>query len=114
MIRTISATIVILSLLVLPVVAYATASACPPTKHTTDSEPASKPLAKPTVIDLKNDTCPVMGGQALPDVYVDYQGLRIHFCCSGCDTTFEKSPKKYLAKLGITDIEDYKRTHAAP
>jgi len=50
-------------------------------------------------------TCPVMGGKIDQKVYVDYQGKRIYFCCKGCPETFQKTPKKYLAKMekqGIT------------
>jgi YHS domain-containing protein len=50
-------------------------------------------------------TCPVMGGKINNNIYVDYQGKRIYFCCKGCDTEFNKDPGKYLKKLeeqGVT------------
>jgi YHS domain-containing protein len=43
--------------------------------------------------------CPVMGGQVDRNVYTDYQGKRIYFCCSGCIDDFKKDPDKYLKKM---------------
>ena len=50
-------------------------------------------------------TCPVLGGNIDKNVYADYQGKRIYFCCKGCDVEFKKNPEKYLKKLedeGVT------------
>lgn len=41
-------------------------------------------------------TCPVLGGNIDKNIYVDYQGQRIYFCCKGCDAAFKKNPEKYL------------------
>ncbi|MGD0829278.1 MAG: YHS domain-containing protein [Desulfobaccales bacterium] len=49
--------------------------------------------------------CPVLGGNIDKKVFIDYQGKRIYFCCSGCDAEFRKDPEKYLKKIeaqGIT------------
>jgi YHS domain-containing protein len=49
--------------------------------------------------------CPVLGGDVNKQVYADYQGKRIYFCCEGCDKEFKKDPEKYLKKLqdeGVT------------
>ena len=49
--------------------------------------------------------CPVLGGNVNKQVYADYNGKRIYFCCSGCDAEFKKDPEKYMKKLeaeGIT------------
>ena len=49
--------------------------------------------------------CPVLGGNANKNIYVDYKGQRIYFCCEGCDKEFKKDPEKYLKKMkdqGIT------------
>jgi len=43
--------------------------------------------------------CPVMGGPINKDIYVDYQGKRIYFCCPACPEEFKKDPDKYLKKL---------------
>jgi YHS domain-containing protein len=49
--------------------------------------------------------CPVLGGKVNKQVYMDYQGKRVYFCCQGCDAQFRKDPEKYMKKLqeqGIT------------
>jgi len=43
--------------------------------------------------------CPVMGGKIDKNVYTDYQGKRIYFCCSGCVDDFKKNPEKYLKQM---------------
>lgn len=51
------------------------------------------------------ETCPVMGGKIVKDIYADHDGLRVYFCCKGCDATFKKDPEKYIKKLrdaGVT------------
>ncbi len=49
--------------------------------------------------------CPVMGDKINKDVYVDYKGERIYFCCKGCPETFLKDPDKYLKKLRDQGVE---------
>src|SRR3989339_428241 len=49
--------------------------------------------------------CPVMGNAINKDIYVDYQGERVYFCCQGCPPLFNKDPKKYVDKMkeeGVT------------
>jgi YHS domain-containing protein len=43
--------------------------------------------------------CPVMGGKANPNIYADYQGQRVYFCCPACPGVFQKDPGKYENKL---------------
>ncbi len=50
-------------------------------------------------------TCPVLGGNIDKNVYADYKGKRIYFCCKGCDEAFKNNPEKYMQKLkeqGVT------------
>lgn len=44
-------------------------------------------------------TCPVMGGKINKDIYTDYKGERVYFCCEGCMPEFQKDPAKYVQKL---------------
>ena len=44
-------------------------------------------------------TCPVMGGTINKDIYADYEGKRVYFCCDACIRTFKKDPAKYITKL---------------
>ena len=43
--------------------------------------------------------CVVMGGKVNKDVYVDYKGQRVYFCCPSCIEVFKKDPEKYLQML---------------
>ena len=43
--------------------------------------------------------CPVMGGTINKNVYADYEGKRVYFCCDSCISTFKKDPAKYVKKL---------------
>jgi YHS domain-containing protein len=50
-------------------------------------------------------TCPVMDGQPTKkDLYVDYQGQRIYFCCRGCPAKFLADPEKYFAKIEAQNV----------
>ena len=43
--------------------------------------------------------CPVMGNPINKDIFVEYKGKKVYFCCDGCDDMFLKDPEKYLDKL---------------
>jgi YHS domain-containing protein len=54
--------------------------------------------------------CPVLGGNINKQVYAEYQGKRIYFCCSGCITEFQKDPEKYIKKMEAEGITPEKST----
>lgn len=43
--------------------------------------------------------CPAMGNPIDKNVYTEYKGKKVYFCCKGCVAKFEADPEKYLAKL---------------
>ena len=50
-------------------------------------------------------TCPVMKGPIDKNIYEDYEGKRVYFCCEGCKTTFKAAPEKVMKTLdeaGVT------------
>lgn len=49
--------------------------------------------------------CPIMGNPINKDVYTDYDGMRIYFCCGGCDGTFLEAPEKYLSQMRAENIQ---------
>ena len=53
-----------------------------------------RPLAGKTQV-----ACPVQGGKVNKDLYTDYKGQRIYFCCPGCPEIFQKDPEKFLQKM---------------
>ena len=47
-----------------------------------------------------NPTCPVMVGEPVDaEIFVDYEGKRVWFCCDTCVEDFNADPKKYATKL---------------
>jgi len=65
--------------------------------------PAKKvdPVRIPAVIDLGNGTCPIGGEDVDGESSLDWNGLRVHLCCPGCEKKFRKDPAAALAKLGL-------------
>jgi YHS domain-containing protein len=62
-------------------------------------EPASSSAEGSAEQAIAQKICPVMGEPIDPNVYTDYEGRRIYFCCQSCKATFEKDPEKYVAKV---------------
>ncbi|MHC4161909.1 MAG: hypothetical protein ACYTDU_00940 [Planctomycetota bacterium] len=60
-----------------------------------------RPVRVPAVVDLLNLTCPIGGEEIDDDTTLDWGGIRVHFCCPGCEKKFKKNPAKALAKLGL-------------
>lgn len=56
--------------------------------------------------------CPVMGGEINKEFFTDYNGMRIYFCCGGCDQTFKEDPEKYIAQMRVVGIEPEHVEHA--
>ncbi len=48
---------------------------------------------------ITQTTCPVMGNPINPDIFVEYKGKKIYFCCNACPPKFKEDPEKYLAKM---------------
>jgi len=55
--------------------------------------------AKETVTTAEQTLCPVMGNPIDKNIFVEYQGKKVYFCCPACKPEFEKDPAKYVAKL---------------
>jgi YHS domain-containing protein len=48
---------------------------------------------------IEQTTCPVSGDKIDKNVFVEYKGKKVYFCCSSCKAIFDKNPEKYVAKL---------------
>ena len=47
-----------------------------------------------------NAYCPVMPDmQTNPEIFTDYKGKRVYFCCNNCKAAFGREPEKYLDRL---------------
>jgi len=63
-----------------------------------------------------NEFCPVTTSEkADPNIYLDYEGNRIHFCCNKCKRDFISDPDAYLANLEdvVTEPTTDKLAHYA-
>jgi len=43
--------------------------------------------------------CPVMKGPINKEIFAEYKGKKVYFCCADCKATFEKDPEKYVKDL---------------
>lgn len=69
-----------------------------PKRETVSFVPMVEPtaeLARPA----EQTTCPVMGGRIDRNIYTQYKGQRVYFCCAGCEERFLSSPETYVSKL---------------
>ncbi len=76
--------------------------------------------AKPSMMSIPSESteqnrkpkpqthCPVMGGEINKDIYADHNGLRVYFCCAGCDAEFKADPDTYIEKMRGEGIEPEK------
>ncbi|MCX5683776.1 MAG: YHS domain-containing protein [Planctomycetota bacterium] len=49
--------------------------------------------------EIAQKLCPVTGDPISKDIFVDYNGRRIYFCCNMCPAEFKKDPEKYIKKM---------------
>jgi Cu(I)/Ag(I) efflux system membrane fusion protein len=68
----------------------------PSHEHAGRSSSQQAAEAPPKIVQT---TCPVMGGPIDPNVYTEYKGKRVYFCCKGCDKKFLENPEQYIDKL---------------
>ena len=56
--------------------------------------------ATETAEKIEQTTCPVMDGNKIDkNIFVEYKGKKVYFCCPDCKAKFEADPEKYIAKL---------------
>jgi YHS domain-containing protein len=69
-------------------------------KQATKTAEDTKKAATATAAAVEQTMCPVMEGNKIDkNVFVEYKGKKVYFCCAQCKAAFEKEPEKYLAKL---------------
>jgi YHS domain-containing protein len=69
-------------------------------KHTATktAEEANK-TAETMAASMEQTVCPVTGIKIDKNVFVEYKGKKVYFCCTDCKAKFEADPEKYVAKL---------------
>jgi YHS domain-containing protein len=55
--------------------------------------------AQTAMSSTEQTVCPVTGDKIDKNVFVEYKGKKVYFCCSACKSVFNKDPEKYIAKL---------------
>ncbi|MBN1126052.1 MAG: YHS domain-containing protein [Sedimentisphaerales bacterium] len=49
---------------------------------------------------IEQKTCPVMDGNLInKELFIEYQGKKVYFCCPGCEEKFKADPAKYVLNL---------------
>ncbi len=65
----------------------------------------SGPLTINALAGTAQTKCPVMGLQTDKNVYADYHGKRVYFCCTDCQAKFKADPEKYMKEMKSQGIE---------
>jgi YHS domain-containing protein len=59
-----------------------------------------KKTAETAAASVEQTMCPIMDGNKIDkNVFVEYKGKKVYFCCAGCKAKFDADPEKYVAKL---------------
>jgi YHS domain-containing protein len=59
---------------------------------------------KGITLDKLQTTCPLMGGKINKEIFADYKGQRVYFCCPMCGPEFKKDPEKVIKKMEAEGI----------
>jgi YHS domain-containing protein len=75
----------------------------PPQKPPRPTAPADVNQASAKVAaaaEVEQTMCPIMDGNKIDkNVFTEYKGKKVYFCCTVCKAKFEADPEKYVAKL---------------
>ena len=63
------------------------------------SEPAPAETKEVVSQAIEQKICPVMEAPINKELYTEYKGKKVYFCCPGCKEKFAKEPDKYIPKL---------------
>ncbi|HUW19678.1 MAG TPA: YHS domain-containing protein [Sedimentisphaerales bacterium] len=68
-------------------------------KKKSEPAPPAETAKQAATAVVEQTTCPVMGGAINKDLFTEYKGKKVYFCCPACKGEFEKNPEKYVDKL---------------
>jgi len=63
------------------------------------AETETEEVTEVAAATIEQTICPVMEGPINKELYTEYKGQKVYFCCAGCKEKFEQEPEKYIAKL---------------
>ncbi len=61
--------------------------------------PAPEKPEETAAVTIEQTTCPVMAGAINKDIFTEYKGKKVYFCCEDCKAKFLAEPEKYIANL---------------
>lgn len=71
------------------------ASSC----HSSGGSHSHKDAKKKTETNGTQKVCPIRKEAIDPEVFIEYQGQKIYFCCPGCDKKFLKDSELYFGQM---------------
>jgi YHS domain-containing protein len=75
-------------------------TACKKKEQPAPSSPAEPNAAASVATQVEQTMCPVMDGMKIDkNVFTEYKGKKVYFCCADCKAKFEADPEKYIANL---------------
>ena len=86
-------TLIFISMMILTIVSI---SGC---KEKSEPEQVAETIEEAAVEVIEQTKCPVMNGTINKELFTEYNGKKVYFCCPGCKEQFLKEPEKYLSKL---------------
>ena len=71
-----------------------------PSPSTPAKTTGGTPATVTAVAAIAQTTCPVMDGNPIDkNVFTEYKGQKVYFCCQDCVAKFKAEPEKYAANL---------------
>jgi YHS domain-containing protein len=67
--------------------------------QTTKTAEEANKTATTAKASIEQTTCPVTGDKIDKNIFVEYKGKKVYFCCAMCVAQFNKDPEKYISKL---------------
>ncbi len=74
-------------------------------KKTTEKVSEEMEEIKTVALTMEQEKCPIMGQPINKELFTEYKGKKVYFCCEGCKEKFEANPEQYLAKLPQFQVE---------
>ncbi len=69
--------------------------------------------AEPTAVPAPQVKCPVTTDEDIdPEVFTEYKGKRVYFCCERCKIRFTRDPEKYAIHLASDSPTSHDQSHA--
>ncbi len=64
------------------------------------SDTSSEKAPEAASVTIEQTTCPIMDGNPInKNIFTEYKGQKVYFCCTGCEDKFKADPEKYISKL---------------